>query len=337
MTATVIAPLSDRRECRGRQGRRQGGRDATPGRASVTVGRLEVDGVGLYVEVDGPDDGTPVLFLHGVGSSARTWDWLPPAVTQGRRIVRVDQRGHGRSDHATGTYVLARYGADAVAILRELVAGPALIVGHSLGGVVAWWVAQNHPELVTAVLLEDPPLLAAETPEGDAGRFRDVFRTVRATILDHRARGLSEEELEERIATIRWAPGTPPLREVLTDDAISALAFGYHRLEIGVHRRCDRRLDAGLDGHPRARDPAGHDRRCRRCSRRGLLVGRRRAPCVAQDRMHEVVRVIGSGHRIHQSRRHRAAYAEHAAAVPRRPRCEGISVNVDLSIRRSTM
>ena len=207
----------------------------------MAVGRLEVDGVGLHVEVDGPEGGTPVLFLHGVGSSARTWDWLPPAVTQGRRIVRIDQRGHGRSDHATGTYVLARYGADAVAVLRELVPGPALIIGHSLGGVVSWWVAQNHPELATAVLLEDPPLLAAETPEGDAGRFRDVFRTVRATILDHRARGGSEEELEERIATIRWAPGTPPLREVLTDDAISALAFGYHRLELGV-------LDGAIDG-----------------------------------------------------------------------------------------
>ena len=276
----------------------------------MAVGRLEVDGVGLHVEVDGPEDGTPVLFLHGVGSSARTWDWLPPAVTQGRRIVRVDQRGHGRSDHATGPYVLARYGADAVAVLRELVPGPALIVGHSLGGVVAWWVAQNHPELVTAVLLEDPPLLAAETPEGDAGRFRDVFRTVRATILDHRARGGSEEELEERIATIRWAPGTPPLREVLTDDAISALAFGYHRLEIGV-------MDGAIDGSTLA----STDTRAL-VTPPVLIVAADDALGAAfssddavrlasRGQRAQVVRVTGSGHRIHQSRLHRAAYVEH--------------------------
>ena len=276
----------------------------------MAIGRLEIDGVGLHVEVDGPDDGTPVLFLHGVGSSARTWDWLPPTVTRGRRIVRVDQRGHGRSDHATGTYVLARYGADAVAVLRERVAGPALIVGHSLGGVVAWWVAQNHPELVAAVLLEDPPLLAAEAKEGDAGRFRDVFHTVRETILDHRARRASEEELAERIATIRWAPGTPPLRDVLTDDAIAALAFGYHRLEIGV-------IDGAIDGSTLA----STDTRA--------LVAPPVVIVAADDALGaafssddavrltssgqraQVVRISGSGHRIHQSRRHRSAYVEH--------------------------
>src|SRR5262245_32058130 len=212
-----------------------------PTAARMPAERIEVDGVGLHVEVDGPEDGTPVLFLHGVGSSARTWEWLPEDVTRGRRVVRLDQRGHGRSDHAPGTYQLARYGADTTAVLRELVDRPALLVGHSLGGVIAWWMAQEHPELVSAALLEDPPLLAGETPDDEAGRFRDVFHTVRATILDHRERGGSRHDLEERIAAIRWSPGMPPLREVLTDDAIEALAFGYHHLDIGV-------IDGAIDG-----------------------------------------------------------------------------------------
>ncbi len=283
----------------------------------MAVGRIEVDGVGLYVEVDGPDDGTPVLFLHGVGSSARTWDWLPPAVTQGRRIVRVDQRGHGRSDHATGTYVLARYGADAVAVLRELVAGPALIVGHSLGGVVAWWVAQNHPELVTAVLLEDPPLLAAETPEGDAGRFRDVFHTVRATILDHRdARALG--------GGARGAHRHDPLGT--RDAAASRRADGRRdrgaRLRVSPardrrHRRSDRRLDAGLDGHTAPSSP-----------RRSSIVAADDALGAAfssDDAVRlasagqpaQVVRIVGSGHRIHQSRRAPRGLRGAPAAVPR--------------------
>ena len=135
----------------------------------MEVERLAVDGVGLQVEVDGPADGTPVVFLHGVGSSARTWEWLPDAVTHGLRTVRIDQRGHGRSDHTARTYVHGRYAADVVAVLREVVAGPALLVGHSLGGVVAWWVAQHHPRLVTAAFLEDPPLLAGDTPGARQG------------------------------------------------------------------------------------------------------------------------------------------------------------------------
>ena len=160
------------------------------------------------------------------------------------------------------------------------------------------------------MLLEDPPLLAGETPEGDAGRFRDVFHTVKATILDHRRRGLSEVDLAERIATIRWSPGTPPLGEVLTDDAISALAFGYHRLEIGV-------IDGAIDGSTLAATDtralvtppvvivAADDAL-------GAAFSSDDALRLASTGQHaEVIRVIGSGHRIHQSRRHRPAYAEH--------------------------
>ena len=117
--------------------------------------------------------------LHGVGSSGRTWEWVPHELTRARRLVRVDLRGHGRSDHAPGTYVVPRYGADVVAVLNWVVSRPAVVVGNSLGGVIAWWLAQNHPDLVTAALLDDPPLFAGDTPEAEAGRFRDVFHAVR--------------------------------------------------------------------------------------------------------------------------------------------------------------
>ena len=306
-----------------------------PAAGRVRSGRIEVDAVGLHVEVDGPEDGMPVLFLHGVGSSARTWEWLPEAVTRGRRVVRVDQRGHGRSDHAPGTYVLARYGADTVAVLRELVAGPALLVGHSLGGVVAWWVAQEHPELVAAALLEDPPLLAGETPDDEAGRFRNVFHTVRATILDHRERGGSEHELAERIAAIRWSPGASPLGEVLTDDAIEALAFGYHRLDLGV-------IDGAIDGSTLAetstqRPVAPPVAIVAADDALGAAFSTGDAALLAsRGQRVEVVRIPGSGHRIHQSRHHRAAYTDHLRAFFE-AHDRGSSRGVDLSRHRSTL
>jgi len=277
----------------------------------VETRRIESDGVGLHVELEGPEEGAAVLFLHGVGSSSRTWEWLPDDLTRGRRIVRVDLRGHGRSDHAAGTYTLPRYGADAAAVLHSLAVRPAVVVGNSLGGVIAWWLAQNHRELVTAALLEDPPLYAGETPEAEAGRFRDVFQAVRAVILECRERGLSEEETAEHIATIRWGPpGTPPLGELLTDDGLATMAFGYRRLDIGV-------IDGAIDGSTLAatetRSPvtppvlvvAADDAAGAAFSTGDAERLVERQPAV------EVVRIPGSGHRIHDMRAHRETFAGH--------------------------
>jgi pimeloyl-ACP methyl ester carboxylesterase len=273
--------------------------------------RIDSDGVGLHVELAGPEAGASVLFLHGVGSSGRTWEWLPDELTRGRRIVRVDLRGHGRSDHAPGTYVLARYGADVVAVLRSVASGPAVVVGNSLGGVVAWWLAQNHPDLVAAALLEDPPLFAGETPEPEVGRFRDVFHAVKAVILESRERGLSEEETAQHIATIRWGlPGTPPLGELLTDDGLAGMAFGYRRLDIGV-------IDGAIDGSTLAaaetRSPvtphvtvvAADDAAGAAFSTGDEERLAQRQPTV------EVLRTAGSGHRIHDMRAHRETFAGH--------------------------
>jgi pimeloyl-ACP methyl ester carboxylesterase len=273
--------------------------------------RIESDGVGLHLELEGPDDGAPVLFLHGVGSSGRTWKWLPDELTRGLRVVRVDLRGHGRSDHAPNTYVLPRYGADVAAVLRSVASRPAVVVGNSLGGVIAWWLAQNHPELVTAALLEDPPLLAGETPETEAGRFRDVFHAVKAVILEGRERGLSEEELARHIATIRWGPPeTPALGELLTDDGLATMAYGYHRLDVGV-------IDGAIDGSTVA------------AAQTGAPVGPPVVIVAADDAAGaafstgdeerlvriqptvEVVRVAGSGHRIHDMRAHRETFVGH--------------------------
>lgn len=281
------------------------------GGSLVEARRIRSDGVGLHVELDGPHDGVPVVFLHGVGSSARAWEWVPDELVRGRRIVRVDLRGHGRSGHAPGTYELPRYGADVVAVIEAVASRPAVLVGNSLGGVVAWWIAQQRPELVVAALLEDPPLFAGETPEPEAGRFRDVFHGVRAVILECRERGLTERGAAEEIGRLRWGPpGTPTLGELLTEDGLASLAFGYARLDIGV-------IDGAIDGSTLAaadtRSPV---------TRPVVIVAADDAAGAAfttadETRLAErqpgveVHRIRGSGHRIHDLREHRGAFAGH--------------------------
>jgi pimeloyl-ACP methyl ester carboxylesterase len=276
--------------------------------------RVENQGVGVYVEVDGPEVGPPVLFLHGITGSARTWGWLPEDVMRGRRVLRMDFRGHGRSDRAPGTYTVARYGADVVRVLDELTARPAALVGHSLGGVVAWWVAQERPDLVAAALLEDPPLIRADPASPQGARFRALFEQRRAEAFADQQAGLSDDEVAKKLGAMVWGqPGSPTLGEIAHDDGVAAMGFGHRRMDVGV-------LDAAIDGTALAETDTASPVQppitiLAADDARGAAFtsadGERLAlthPAI------EIVRIAGCGHGIHDERRYRSVFLEHLRA-----------------------
>ncbi len=108
----------------------------------------------------GPPGAPPLVLLHGVTARWQTWLPVAPALALRWRLFALDLRGHGRSGRAAGAYRIADYAADVVAFLRGPVAAPAVLVGHSLGAIIAIAVAAGAPDAVRAVLLEDPPLAA---------------------------------------------------------------------------------------------------------------------------------------------------------------------------------
>lgn len=126
------------------------------------------------------DDPTLVL-VHGLTEAGSAW---PDAVARWAadwRVVAVDQRGHGdspRFDDAALNSMFGTFVADLVAVLEE--EGPAVLVGHSLGGRVSAAAALARPDLVRGLLLEDPALTnGAVTPEGfipEQLRFLATFR-----------------------------------------------------------------------------------------------------------------------------------------------------------------
>jgi pimeloyl-ACP methyl ester carboxylesterase len=107
------------------------------------------DGVALAV-LDHGGDGPPVLLLHGLMGCARTWApvaaWLPG------RVLALDARGHGASG-AHGPWTSERMADDAAELLERV--GPAVVVGHSMGGLHGLLLAARHPELVRALVVED--------------------------------------------------------------------------------------------------------------------------------------------------------------------------------------
>ena len=82
-------------------------------------------------------EGRPLVLVHGITESRRTWDpLLAPLIAAGYRVVAVDLRGHGASSKVA-PYDLATMAADLGAVLAEERIDDALVIGHSLGGAVA--------------------------------------------------------------------------------------------------------------------------------------------------------------------------------------------------------
>ena len=111
------------------------------------------DGASLNYEVHG--SGAPLALVHGITESLRTWDPLVEDLAEDHRVIAVDLRGHGRSSR-TPPYDPFTMGLDLHCVLEHAGATDALLVGHSLGGVVVTTHAAMFPS--GAVVNIDQPL-----------------------------------------------------------------------------------------------------------------------------------------------------------------------------------
>ena len=113
--------------------------------------RVQSGDVALDVHVDGPDDGHPVLLLHGWPDSHRLWRHQLPALhAAGLRTITPDLRGFGASDRPdeVAAYGLADTLADVGVVLDAAGAERAHVVGHDWGAAVAWLIAGLLPDRV---------------------------------------------------------------------------------------------------------------------------------------------------------------------------------------------
>ena len=111
----------------------------------------------------GRADGPVAVLLHGLGSEADDWALTAPGLTR-FRVIALDARGHGRSDWAT-SYDLTDLRDDVIEAMDALGVLAAAVIGHSMGGVVAYLLAATRPDRVRALVLEDmPPPDPADPP-----------------------------------------------------------------------------------------------------------------------------------------------------------------------------
>jgi 3-oxoadipate enol-lactonase len=99
--------------------------------------------------------GIPLVFINSLGSDLRIWDGVIPYFAEAFPIVRYDKRGHGLSDCPPGPYTLRDHTHDLVGLLTLLEVPSAILIGISVGGMIALDFAHQYPERVHALVLCD--------------------------------------------------------------------------------------------------------------------------------------------------------------------------------------
>ncbi len=133
---------------------------------------VDIDGPTHYRDYGGPADGPLIVCVHGLGGSALNWDLVAPHLTHECRVVALDLPGHGLTEaghrstsvHAN-QHVIHRF-------LTEVTGTPAILMGNSMGGLLAVVQATSAPRTTSGVVLIAPALPAAGFMVGD---LRMVF------------------------------------------------------------------------------------------------------------------------------------------------------------------
>jgi pimeloyl-ACP methyl ester carboxylesterase len=185
---------------------------------------MRVGEIQMYYETIG--HGEPVVFIHGLGSSARDWENQIGFFSKIYQVILFDVRGHGKSDKPPGPYSIPLFSRDLIALLTALQIGPVHVVGISMGGMIGLQLAVDAPELVKSlVVVNSGPEMVVRTLK-ERIQIWQRFLIVRllgmrkmGAVLSGRLFPKPEQGELRKVFVERWAENDPRAYR----DAMSAL------------------------------------------------------------------------------------------------------------------
>jgi 3-oxoadipate enol-lactonase len=177
---------------------------------------VETNETALHVVESGPADGPAVVFLHALGTDLRIWQDVVARLPAGLRLVRLDMRGHGLSACPPAPYPMGRLVGDAEGAMDTLGVTQAVVVGLSIGGMIAQGLATKRPDLVRGMVLSNTGAKIG-TPEMWAERIE----TARAGGLEALADGTLERWFPE---PFRSGPGGALMRRLFARQPLEGWA-----------------------------------------------------------------------------------------------------------------
>jgi lipase len=166
---------------------------------------IEANGIRLHYLAWGDADAAPILLLHPTGFLARTWQPVAELLAARYRVVAPDARGHGDSDKPDASYDWHNIVDDFTSLVDQIGLHHIPVVGHSMGGGVAAFIAANQPDRFSRLVLIEPIILPTDyfgergdsNPMSEAARKRRmVWDSVDQIIESYRTRPAFE----------RWIP-----------------------------------------------------------------------------------------------------------------------------------
>jgi pimeloyl-ACP methyl ester carboxylesterase len=223
--------------------------------------QVPLDGIELHVASEGPGDGPPVLLLHGFPELWYSWrHQLPALAAAGYRAIAPDLRGYGGSSapQEIEAYDMASLCGDVIALIDQLGAERAVVIGHDWGAAISWQLALAHPDRIAAVAGLSVPFVP-RAPAAPIGLMRqglgeDFY------IVWFQKPGVADEALgrdvrrtltTSKVWTAEWGTGDeqPRLPEWMTEDDARVYIEAFERTGftggLNYYRNIDRNWEQG--------------------------------------------------------------------------------------------
>jgi non-heme chloroperoxidase len=198
---------------------------SAPARATRLRSVTLPSGLRLECAEQGPPGGEPVLCLHGITDSWRSFEPVLPWLPGQWHTIAFSQRGHGGSDKPEGGYRTRDFAADAAALIEALELPPVVIVGHSMGAVNALRLAIDRPDLVRGVVAA-----GAFASFGDKPELVAFVRDTMLTLTDSVPRELADGFQRDTLA----GPVPDGLIETMVDECLRTPAAVWRAAFAGL-------------------------------------------------------------------------------------------------------
>lgn len=162
------------------------------------------DNGGIKIYYDSYGQGLPIVFLHPWTTNGYIWYFQIFPFARNNRVIVVDHRGHGRSDKPQSGYSIQEHARDVAAVMDAAAIDKAVLVGNSIGGMIAMQAALDNPDRVAGLLILSSGTGLGENMPKEAGEaFKKDFEGTFGALLEGAVSAKSRRERPEILEVMK--------------------------------------------------------------------------------------------------------------------------------------